>query len=159
MRVRVSSSRVLLATSTLLLSGFAWSQEPVRQEIERVRERVIVTADRAEQTEHHRVIHHSQSLRLEPPQFCLQKIDLRCRLLNEPRQLDMIAAETTQFLRIGAEQFLSVVESDKTVLLSLLRTVAGHLTGVATVLAARGIELPRDFGPPPPAILPRDGRT
>jgi vitamin B12 transporter len=41
---------VLLATSTLLLSGFAWSQEPVRQEIERVRERVIVTADRAEQT-------------------------------------------------------------------------------------------------------------
>lgn len=80
-------------------------------------------------------------------------------ILDEPRKLDMIAAERTEFLRIGAEQFLSVVESDKTVLMSLLRTVAGHLTGIAGVLLERGVELPRDLGPTQRAIAPEDVRT
>lgn len=75
-------------------------------------------------------------------------------ILDEPRQMNLIATEPCQFLRIGAEQFRSVLESDKTLLLTQLRTVAGHLTGAADVMRAAGIELPREFGPPlPPAIL------
>ena len=68
-------------------------------------------------------------------------------ILNEPRQLDLTAIEPTVFLRLGAEQFLAVVENDKTVLLRLLHTVAGHLTGVADLLRAAQIDVPRDAGP------------
>ncbi|KIN75340.1 ABC transporter, permease protein [Sulfitobacter noctilucae] len=73
-------------------------------------------------------------------------------ILNEPRQLVLIAREEVQFLRIGAEQFRSVVESDKVLLLSLLRTVAGYLTAAADLMIAAGIEPPRELGPPPPAV-------
>ncbi|KIN63070.1 ABC transporter, permease protein [Sulfitobacter noctilucicola] len=74
-------------------------------------------------------------------------------ILDEPRQLDLNATEEVTFLRIGAEQFMSVIESDKDVLLSLLRTVSGHLNGAAEILIAAGIELPRDIGPPPPPVV------
>ena len=78
-------------------------------------------------------------------------------ILDEPRQLDLTAMETTKFLRIGADQFLAVVENDKTVLLRLLHTVAGHLTGAAELLRAAKIEIPREFGPSiPPSIEPED---
>lgn len=73
-------------------------------------------------------------------------------ILNEPRQLDLVALEEVKFLRIGAEQFRSVMENDAAVLLSLLRTVGGHLTGAAEVLLAAGAEIPRDLGPPPPPL-------
>ena len=70
-----------------------------------------------------------------------------------PRQLDLVAKEEVRFLRIGADQFRSVVESDKTILLSLLRTVAGHLTNAADVLIEAGVEVPQEYGPRKPALV------
>tara|TARA_R110002049_G_scaffold44333_5_gene130066 strand:- start:114007 stop:117114 length:3108 start_codon:yes stop_codon:yes gene_type:complete len=76
-------------------------------------------------------------------------------ILNEPRQLDLTAVETVEFLRFDADQFRAVVESDRSVLLILLRTVAGHLTGVADLLRNAKIDMPREYGPPaPPLDLP-----
>lgn len=73
-------------------------------------------------------------------------------ILDEPRQVDLIARDETKFLRFGAEQFRSVIESDRVVLLSLLRTVAGHLSGAADILFAAGIDVPSEMGPPQPSI-------
>ena len=55
-------------------------------------------------------------------------------ILEEPRQLRLISVTDTKWLRIGAEEFRAVVESDPAVARSLLTTVASHLTGVATLL-------------------------
>lgn len=55
-------------------------------------------------------------------------------ILDEPRQLRLISVTDTKWLRIGAEEFRAVVESDPAVSRSLLRTVAGHLTGAAELL-------------------------
>ncbi len=80
-------------------------------------------------------------------------------ILNEPRQLNLTANEPTRFLRIGAQEFLSVVENDKTVLLRLLQTVAGHLTGAADLLRAAQVEFPSEIGPArPPLTMPGDDR-
>ncbi len=65
-------------------------------------------------------------------------------ILREPRQVSLIALEDTRFLRFGAEQFRSVIENDSTVLMSLLKTVAGHLTGAAEVIRDAQIAIPRD---------------
>ncbi len=65
-------------------------------------------------------------------------------ILDEPRQLDLIAVERTQFLRIGAEQFRAVVENDKGVLLSLLTTVSGHLNNAAERLIEARADVPRE---------------
>ena len=73
-------------------------------------------------------------------------------ILDEPRQLDLTAIEPTKFLRISAEEFLAVVENDKTVLLRLLQTVAGHLTGAAELLRAAQIDVPREMGPNAPTL-------
>ncbi len=70
-------------------------------------------------------------------------------ILDDPRQLELRAIEEVKFLRIGAEQFRSVIERDQVVLLSLLRTVAGYLSGTAELLIAAGIDVPRDIGTPP----------
>ncbi len=59
----------------------------------------------------------------------------------------MVATEDAQFLRIGAEQFRSVVENDKMIMLRLLRSVSSNLSGAAEVLIAAGIEIPRENGP------------
>jgi ABC-type multidrug transport system fused ATPase/permease subunit/CRP-like cAMP-binding protein len=80
-------------------------------------------------------------------------------LLDQPRTLDLIAREHVRFLRIGAEQFRAVVESDRTVLLSLLRTVAGHLNSTADLLRAARIDLPREYGPPRPSLLEAEQRS
>ncbi|MEP5731530.1 MAG: ABC transporter transmembrane domain-containing protein [Sulfitobacter sp.] len=74
-------------------------------------------------------------------------------LLDEPRQLDLVAKEEVKFLRIGAEQFRAVVENDKVVLLNLLRTVAGYLGNAADMMIAAGLEAPREMGPPSPPIV------
>ncbi|MEM6303675.1 MAG: ABC transporter transmembrane domain-containing protein [Pseudomonadota bacterium] len=68
-------------------------------------------------------------------------------ILDEPRQLDLITVEDTQFLRIGAEQFSAVVQNDKFVLLSLLRTVGGHLSGAAERLIEARIAPRSDVAP------------
>lgn len=65
-------------------------------------------------------------------------------ILHKPRQMTLRALEDTRFLRFGAEEYRSVTENDNTVLLSLLRTVAGHLTGAAEVIREARIEIPRD---------------
>ena len=51
-----------------------------------------------------------------------------------PRQLDLFAVEDCVFLRIGAEEFRTVIESDITVALHLLQTVSGHLSSAAVAL-------------------------
>jgi ABC-type multidrug transport system fused ATPase/permease subunit len=56
-------------------------------------------------------------------------------LTGEPRQVDLFAESDVTFLRIGAEEFMSVIENDKTALLTLLHTVAGHLQSAADVLS------------------------
>ena len=62
-------------------------------------------------------------------------------ILDEPRQLDLIALTDSKFLRIGAEQFRAVIGDDPDVLMSLLKTVAGHLSGAAEVLRASGVSI------------------
>ena len=56
-------------------------------------------------------------------------------IMNEPRQVNLIAKTEVTFLRIGAEEFRAVIENDNTVLLSLLHTVAGHLNSVAGLMS------------------------
>ncbi|MEK6204390.1 MAG: cyclic nucleotide-binding domain-containing protein, partial [Amylibacter sp.] len=55
---------------------------------------------------------------------------------NEPRLLDLIAIENSVFLRIGASELLAVIENDAMVAVSLLRSVAGHLSNAAACLRA-----------------------
>ena len=55
-------------------------------------------------------------------------------ILNEPRQLRLIAVTDTKWLRIGADEFRAVMESDPEVSRMLLTTVASHLTGAAELL-------------------------
>lgn len=74
-------------------------------------------------------------------------------ILNEPRQMNLTATEPTKFLRISAEEFLAVVENDKTVLLRLLQTVAGHLTNAAELLRIAQIDVPREIGPAAPPLV------
>jgi len=62
-------------------------------------------------------------------------------IVDKPRELDLTTLEDTVFLRLGAEQFRAVIENDKTVLLSLLRTVAGNLSGVADRIKEAGLSL------------------
>ncbi len=62
-------------------------------------------------------------------------------ITNEPRKLDLIALEPTRFLRIGSEEFRSVVETDATVAVRLLEAVAGHLGSVADLLGRSNIHL------------------
>ncbi|MGZ2255812.1 ABC transporter transmembrane domain-containing protein [Roseobacter sp. A03A-229] len=65
-------------------------------------------------------------------------------ILDEPRQLDLVAQEETKFLRIGADEFRAVIETDPKVLMSLLQTVAGHLTGAAELLREARVSIPQD---------------
>ncbi|WP_299700820.1 ABC transporter transmembrane domain-containing protein [uncultured Tateyamaria sp.] len=73
-------------------------------------------------------------------------------ILNEPRQLHLTALTEVTFLRIGAAEFRAVLEEDSTVLMSLLHTVAGHLTGAAELLRQANVQIPQDEGPPPPPL-------
>ncbi|MEH6741419.1 MAG: cyclic nucleotide-binding domain-containing protein, partial [Sulfitobacter sp.] len=65
-------------------------------------------------------------------------------IVREPRQANLRALEDSQFLRFGAEEFRSVIENDRTVLLSLLKTVAGHLSGAANMIRDAEIPIPRE---------------
>jgi putative ABC transport system ATP-binding protein len=73
-------------------------------------------------------------------------------ILDEPRQLHLTALSDAVFLRIGAAEFRSVLENDAGVLMNLLQTVAGHLTGVAEILRQSNIAIPQDEGPPSPPL-------
>jgi putative ABC transport system ATP-binding protein len=65
-------------------------------------------------------------------------------IVREPRQVSLTATQDSRFLRISAEQFRLVIENDTAVLMSLLKTVSGHLTGAAEVIRDAQISLPRD---------------
>ncbi len=65
-------------------------------------------------------------------------------ILDEPRQLDLFALEDSVFLRIGAREYLSVVENDADVASSLLKTVARHLTNAAELLRSSGTRIPEE---------------
>jgi putative ABC transport system ATP-binding protein len=67
-------------------------------------------------------------------------------IMNEPRQFDFEAIEDSKFLRIGADQFKSVIENDRVILLSLLKTVSSHLSDAADVIRDASIEIPRENG-------------
>lgn len=59
-------------------------------------------------------------------------------ILNERRSLDLVAIDDCQFLRIGATELMAVVENDVVVASSLLRSVAGNLSGtVETIRSMR----------------------
>ncbi len=73
-------------------------------------------------------------------------------IMKEPRQVDLVATTETTFLRIGAEEFRSVIENDKSALLTLLQTVGSHLQGAAEHIANAQIELPVEQGPPSPPL-------
>ncbi|CUJ97400.1 Putative multidrug export ATP-binding/permease protein [Ruegeria denitrificans] len=53
-------------------------------------------------------------------------------ITGETRQLDLTAATDCTFLRIGAEELRAVIESDASVAVRLLQTVAGYLTTLST---------------------------
>lgn len=71
-------------------------------------------------------------------------------ILEEERQLHLSALTDATFLRIGAKEFRSVMENDTGVLLSLLKTVSGHLTGAAELLRQAEVRVPERLGPVPP---------
>lgn len=55
-------------------------------------------------------------------------------ILNERRPLELVALEDSVFLRIGATELMAVIENDALVASSLMRSVAGHLTGAVQTL-------------------------
>ncbi|MDP5219980.1 ABC transporter transmembrane domain-containing protein [Ruegeria sp. 2205SS24-7] len=50
-------------------------------------------------------------------------------IMRRARSMDLVAREDCKFLRIGAEEFRTVIESDAEVAVQLLETVAGYLMG------------------------------
>lgn len=65
-------------------------------------------------------------------------------IMKEPRKLDLVAITPSKFLRIGAEEFRDVIESDARVAVSLLEAVSGHLMGLAELLRMSGLN-PADY--------------
>lgn len=65
-------------------------------------------------------------------------------ILNDPRQFDFVALEDSKFLRIDADQFRSVIEDDRVILMSLLKTVSSHLSNATDLLRAASVDIPRD---------------
>jgi len=64
-------------------------------------------------------------------------------IMGEDRKADFIAKQDTTFLRIGADEFRSVVETDAHVAFSLLRTVSGHLQSAAEHMRDSGLQMPQ----------------
>jgi putative ABC transport system ATP-binding protein len=62
-------------------------------------------------------------------------------LNDSERHMDLVAVQDSCFLRVGAEEFRSVVESDAKVAMSLLQTVSGHLETVGRALQSMDIDL------------------
>jgi len=69
-------------------------------------------------------------------------------LMDEPRPVSLQGTTEVLFLRIGAAEFKSVIEADKTALLTLLRTVSGHLQNAAGLLAETKTEIPSQAAAP-----------
>jgi putative ABC transport system ATP-binding protein len=77
-------------------------------------------------------------------------------IMDEPRQLDLVATQDSTFLRIGGSEYLSVVQNDMQVAFSLLKTVSGHLANAAEIIRDSGLRVPEEQGP---AVGPLDGSS
>ncbi|MGR3622014.1 ABC transporter transmembrane domain-containing protein [Pseudophaeobacter sp.] len=62
-------------------------------------------------------------------------------ILHQPREMDLRAIEDCLFLRIGAEEYRAVIESDAGVATQLLETVSGHLVSLAAKMRAAGLSV------------------
>ncbi len=60
-------------------------------------------------------------------------------ITDETRKLDLISVGDTRFLRIGADELRAVIQSDAQVAMQLLKSVAGHLSGIAEILEDTGL--------------------
>ncbi|KUJ76438.1 ABC transporter ATP-binding protein [Ruegeria marisrubri] len=76
-------------------------------------------------------------------------------ITGEPRQLDLVADTNCKFLRIGAEEFRAVMESDANVAVQLLETVSGHLVDLSRRLQAANINA-ASLADPELLALPED---
>ena len=61
-------------------------------------------------------------------------------ITGQVRQTDLVATEPSKFLRIGAEEFRTVIESDPSVAVQLLETMGGHLSSAANRLRAQNLD-------------------
>ncbi|MDK3071497.1 ABC transporter transmembrane domain-containing protein [Sedimentitalea sp. JM2-8] len=61
-------------------------------------------------------------------------------ITHQTRQLDLVSVGKSRFLRIGADEFRDVIESDASVALRLLEAVAGNLVKVSEVLSNAKID-------------------
>jgi ABC-type multidrug transport system fused ATPase/permease subunit/CRP-like cAMP-binding protein len=62
-------------------------------------------------------------------------------ILKEPRRLDLVSIDDTKFLRIGADEFRAVIESDASAAMILLEAVSGNLNGLVNVLRSSNIDI------------------
>ncbi|MCV6586742.1 MAG: ABC transporter transmembrane domain-containing protein [Marinibacterium sp.] len=60
-------------------------------------------------------------------------------ILRERRQVNFVARTECQFLRIGAEEFRSVIENDVDVAVSLLEAVASNMSGLVSMMRNAGV--------------------
>jgi putative ABC transport system ATP-binding protein len=63
-------------------------------------------------------------------------------IADQDRQLDLVAMEESTFLRIGADEYKAVIQSDGDVAMNLLKTVSGYLIGAADTIRDISKELP-----------------
>lgn len=63
-------------------------------------------------------------------------------IAGQDRQLDLVAMEDSTFLRISAEEYKAVIQSDGDVAMDLLKTVSGYLIGAADTIRDISKELP-----------------
>jgi ABC-type multidrug transport system fused ATPase/permease subunit/CRP-like cAMP-binding protein len=68
-------------------------------------------------------------------------------ITRERRPLDLVSVTKTKFLRLGAEEFRDVIESDANVAVHLLETVAGYLNGAAELLRMAQVNVPDHLQP------------
>ncbi|MEM6311150.1 MAG: cyclic nucleotide-binding domain-containing protein, partial [Pseudomonadota bacterium] len=63
-------------------------------------------------------------------------------ITNEKRRQGMVATENSEFLRIGAHEYLSVIKNDPDVSFALLRTVSARFNIVAAMAQEAGAPIP-----------------
>jgi ABC-type multidrug transport system fused ATPase/permease subunit len=81
-------------------------------------------------------------------------------ITRNPRKVNLVSVEETGFLRFGAQEFRDVIESDTSVAVSLLETVAGHLSNAAETMLSAKVEFSVNPGPKNPRALPdTDGQA
>lgn len=80
-------------------------------------------------------------------------------ILNEPRQLNLTATSEVIFLRLGAKEFCAVLENDASVLMNMLQTVAGHLTGVVNFVRHSNMPVSQDGIPMDEARLTSESES